>query len=122
MKSRKTIHWSILTLMISVFSLTNSFAQDQKAFLVKDGASPWFDRIGGWVLNRAPKVLEGNGSLPQPGCGSQALDVHGNPALILLRVSDQDLHFSAPAQEEFGRRYAGAARDVKTHNLSIYHS
>jgi len=60
-------------------------------FMVKNGESPWSDRVGTWQLAGVPASVDGNGPLPQQSCGARSITVPANAKYVVVGVSNKDL-------------------------------
>ena len=56
-----------------------------------EGAPPWHDRVGKWVIADVPAQLVGGKPVPQQGCGARTLEVPAGLSAVTLAISDGTL-------------------------------
>lgn len=56
-----------------------------------EGAPPWHDRVGKWVIADVPAQFIGGKPVPQQGCGARTLEVPAGLSAVTIAISDGTL-------------------------------
>ncbi len=59
-------------------------------FAVRDGGSPWHDRVGQWQMADVPAALQSDDPIPQQSCGSRGLAIPAGTKAIVMGSSAGD--------------------------------
>ncbi len=80
----------LLLCLFGFLSVSIVSAQESKTFVVQDGACPWVDREGVYILDQVPTSLAGQSPVPQQICDARRLQVPDDARSIIFAVADKD--------------------------------